>query len=161
MIRWWRAAEVDPAPNEVLFSVVPPAVRSFAMFKRRLLLAAVLAAAVACASGAGAVASGAGPRSDSMTISADELSQATQLNLYDYIAAYRPRWLQSRSPSNMQGRALNIVVYVDNSLLGGTTLLKGVTLSGVTMIRFYDASEAQQRFSAHDAGGVIQVITTK
>ena len=133
------------------------------MFKRRLLLAAVLAAAVACASGsgAGAVASGAGPRSDSMTISADELSQATQLNVYDYVAAYRPRWLQSRSPSNMQGRALDVVVYVDNSLLGGTTLLKGVTLSGVTMIRFYDASEAQQRFSAHDAGGVIQVITTK
>jgi hypothetical protein len=131
------------------------------MIKCRLLPVALFLVAVSCASSTGSAASGAGPRSDSVTITADELSQATQLNLYDYIAAYHPRWLQSRSPENMQGRALDIVVYVDNSMLGGTTVLRSITLSGVGMVRFYDAPEAQQRFNVRDAGGVIQVITAK
>jgi hypothetical protein len=132
------------------------------MIKSRFLLAAVLAAATACSSAPPSGGASAGrPRSDSKTITADELSQATQVNLYDYVSAYRPRWLQSRSPSNLRGQGLDVVVFMDDSRLGATSTLKGVSLSGVKLIRYYDASEAQQRFNAREVGAVIQVITDK
>jgi hypothetical protein len=122
----------------------------------------VVAATAACTS---ATPSGGAPaartRSDSKTVTAEELSQATQVNLYDYVSAYRPRWLQSRSPSNLRGQGLDVVVFVDDSRLGATSLLKGVSPLGVKMIRYYDAAEAQQRFNVREVGAVIQVVTEK
>ena len=98
-------------------------------------------------------------RGDSRTVTATDLSTATQTNLLAYIRAERPRWLESRSPRNLGGRALDIFVFVDDQRLGGIDQLRNISLSGVRQIRFYDASEAQQRFNVRDAGGVINVIT--
>lgn len=98
-------------------------------------------------------------RGDSRTVTATELSVATQTDLYAYVQAERPRWLQSRSPGSLGGPALGVLVFINNQRLGGTEQLRSITVSAVQQIRFYDAAEAQQRFNVRNAGGVISVIT--
>jgi hypothetical protein len=118
------------------------------------LLLAVLAATIACASAAGTQVEGAGPRGDSKTLTAADLANATQLNLLDFIVAERPQWL--RAPG---GSLAPVVVYVDDARLGGASTLKELTLGAVRMVRYYDASSAQQKFNNRDGGPVIQVTT--
>jgi hypothetical protein len=114
--------------------------------------AAALVVLAACASQSGG--SELEPaRGDARTITAAELATATQLNLFDYIQATRPRWLQQ------QARSSSIVVFVDDARLGGPSTLKSVTLGTVSLVRYYDASAAQQKFTGRDLGPVIQVIS--
>jgi hypothetical protein len=121
----------------------------------RLLPGLALAVGAAC----GPAASGASTaaRGDTKTVTESELAVATQLNLFDYVAAERPRWL--RGPGTLNGRALPIVIYMDDARLGGTETLKTLTTSSVRMLRYYEASAAQQKFTGRDIGPVIQVIT--
>jgi hypothetical protein len=93
-------------------------------------------------------------RGDSRTITEGELSTATQLNLYDYVAAQRPRWLRissslSRTP---------LLVFVEDTRLGDARTLKTLTTGTVRLVRYYEASAAQQKFSGRDIGPVIQVF---
>jgi hypothetical protein len=117
------------------------------------LLAALLAASVAChpARPGGATA----PHSDSRTISAEELSAATQLNLYDYIQATKPRCLVSVGGS----QTFPVQVYMNDSLLGPVQNLHNMSLGGIRAVRYYDASAAQSHFNRVNIGPVIQVIT--
>jgi hypothetical protein len=116
-------------------------------------LAALLAATLAChpAQTGGATA----PHSDSRTISAEELSSATQLNLYDYIQATKPRWLVSVGGS----QTFPVQVYMNESLLGPVQNLHNMGLAGIRAVRYYDASGAQSHFNRVNIGPVIQVIT--
>jgi hypothetical protein len=123
------------------------------MRSTRLLLAA-LAATIACASASGPQVEGAGPRGDSKTLTTADLANATQLNLLDFIAAERPQWLRTAND-----RLGPVVVYVDEARIGGVSTLKELTLGMITMVRYYDASAAQQKFNSRDQGPVIQVTT--
>lgn len=123
----------------------------------RMLLLSVMLVAAACSANPGP--NSGRPRSDSRTITQAELATATQTNLYDYIAVARPRWLQSRAPANMGGRSLAVAVFLNGQNIGGPQQLRSFSLDGVSIIRFYDASEAQARFNVRDVGAVIQVIT--
>lgn len=114
---------------------------------------------LACASAPGAPASGApseaaGPRGDAKTLTSADFANATQLTLADYIVAERPQWL--RTPD---GRPASVVVYVNDTRIGGPATLRDLTLSTIATVRYYEASAAQQRFSTRDRGPVIQVIT--
>lgn len=114
---------------------------------------ALLAASLAChpqPAGAGAT-----PRGDSRTITAAELSTASQLNLYDYVQATRPRWLVSVGGD----RSFPIAVYVNDSQLGPVETLKTMGLADVRLVRYYDASAAQAHFNRVNMGPVIQVVT--
>jgi hypothetical protein len=93
-------------------------------------------------------------RGDARTATTTELANATQLNLYDYLAAERPRWLQ---PEPTTGTAPT--VYVDDAQLGGIGTLRSVTLSQVTLARYYDIAAAQQKFGGRHFGPVIEVLT--
>ena len=117
------------------------------------LLLAAFAAIVACASTPGTALEAVGPRGDSRSITTADLVNVTQLNLLDYIVAQRPQWL--RGPD---GRVAPVVVYVDDARIGGPSTLRSITLSTVNLVRYYDASAAQQKFNSHD-GPVIHVIT--
>lgn len=120
----------------------------------RCLLLAALAATLACASTPGSEIESAGPRGDMKTITAADLAPATQLNLLDFIVAQRPHWL--RGPD---GRAVPVVVYLDDSRLGGPSVLRGITITTVARVRYYEATAAQQKFNGPDRGPVIQVIS--
>jgi hypothetical protein len=120
----------------------------------RLLLLAALAATLACASAPGSQVEPAGPRGDTKTITAADIARATQLNLLDFIVAERPQWL--RGPD---GRVAPVTVYVDDSRMGGSSTLRSITLSTVSLVRYYEATAAQQKFNGADRGAVIHVIT--
>ena len=122
------------------------------MWHPRLLFAA-LALTIACASAPATEIEPLGPRGDSKTLTTADLAIATQLNLLDLIAAERPQWL--RTPD---GRAAPVVVYVDAARLGGASTLRGVSLNAITMVRYYEASAAQQKFNGRDLGPVIHVL---
>ena len=121
------------------------------MLCRRLRIAALLFFAGCASPGAGSEP--APVRGDSRTITAAELATATQLNLYDYVRATRPLWLQQ------QARSSPVAVFVDDARLGGVSALRGVTLTTVSVVRYYDASAAQQKFTGRDLGPVIHVIS--
>lgn len=117
------------------------------------LLLATLSLALACAAAHDPDFETVGPRGDSKTITAGDLKVATQINLLDYVAAERPHWL--RRPD---GRPTQAVVYLSGTRLGGPSTLRNVTISTVASVRYFDASEAQQKFSGVDRGPVIQII---
>lgn len=120
----------------------------------RLLAGIAFALSAGCAPvAAGGGSGGSSPtRGDSKTVTEGELSVATQLNLYDYVAAERPRWLVTT-------RGLPLVIYLDDTRLGGAATLRTLTTGSVRMLRYYEASAAQQKFNGRDIGTVIQVIT--
>lgn len=119
-------------------------------------LLACLAFAVSAACAPPPVEGGAGRtspvRGDPKTVTESELAVATQLNLYDYVAAERPRWLAA-------GRGLPLVVFVDDMRLGSAATLRTLATTSARMLRYYEASAAQQKFGGRDVGTVIQVIT--
>src|SRR3982074_1212716 len=120
----------------------------------RVLIGFTLAISAACASRGGG--GGVTARGDSKTVTESELSAATQLNLYDYVAAERPRWLSGSS--SMSGSAFPLVVFLDDTRLGSVQMLKTLTTGTARMLRYYEASAAQQKFTGRDIGPVIQVI---
>jgi hypothetical protein len=124
------------------------------VMRSRPLSIGALLLGLACVSPPGTQLEPVGPRGDSKTVTVADLADATQLNLLDYIAAERPQWL--RTPD---GRQAAVIVYVDEARLGGPSTLRGITLSTITGVRFYEASAAQQRFSLRDRGPVIHVMT--
>ena len=92
-------------------------------------------------------------RGDSKTVTESELASAVQLNVYDYIAAQRPNWFRQG------GRSLPLVVFLDDARLGGPQVLKTLTTGSIRMLRYFEASAAQQKFSGRDFGPVIQVLS--
>jgi len=87
-------------------------------------------------------------------------------NLYNAIQRLRPDWLRTRGASsisaarsgNMDPDAVN--VYQDLQKLGTVDVLKSMSLTQATSLRYYSASEAQLRFGTGNPNGVIQIITT-
>ena len=55
----------------------------------------------------------------------------------------------------------DVVVYLDQSRLGGPESLRTIQVTGVTVVRHYSASEAEARFGPGHLHGAIQVITTR
>jgi len=137
----------------------PTRLRRHPTMQASRLFAALSLALVAACSKATQSGEGTASRGDTRTVTAADLSASTQTNLYDYVAANRPRWLQSRAPGNLGGQSLSVVVFLNSTRLGGPDQLKSISLPGVRQIRYYDAAEAQQRFNVRDAGAVIQVTT--
>jgi hypothetical protein len=116
------------------------------------LVATSLLATLACGAARSPETAG---RGDSRTITAAELAQATQLNLYDYIQATHPRWLVSVGGP----RSFPVVVFMDDTQLGSVDVLRSMGLPDIRVIRYYDASAAQSRFNRLGMGPVIQVVT--
>jgi hypothetical protein len=122
--------------------------------KRTSLSVATLALLVACASAPATELEPAGPRGDSRTITAADITGATQLNLLDFIRAERPLWLKTPS-----GRVAALTVYSGDTRLGGPSTLSGISLNTVSLVRYFEASAAQQRFNVTNIGPVIQVFS--
>jgi hypothetical protein len=135
---------------------IPPVLQSPLVTRRhRLLLGFALALGSACGTAAGP-GSPPSPRGDSKTVTADDLAEATQLNLYDYLLAERPRWLRGSVPTGPG--ASPVLVFMDDTRLGGVQTLRTLSLNTIRMVRYYEPSAAQQKFSGRDVGAVIQVL---
>ncbi len=136
---------------------------------------AAAATGLACASAtggsvvpSGAVTSGAAvspANTNRSIISGEELTNSHETSLYTAIQRLRPDWLRTRGPSSISaGRSGNqdpdaVNVYQDLQKLGSVDVLRSMSLTQATSLKFYSASEAQLRFGTGNPNGVIQILT--
>lgn len=117
----------------------------------------LLTSLAACTANRGAQ----GPSTDTSLITLQEIEDSHQPNLFDVVRAVRPMWLRQFSTTVQNNQGTGVSVYVDNQRVGGLEVLRDMTTTTATSLRFYTASEAQSRFGLGNLQGVIQVNTAR
>ena len=133
-------------------------IRSF-----RLIAALVVAAAPGCA--ASSAASGTSQQSSSRRgspdrITQDELATIDVQNALQAVQRLRPSFLQNRggaSSSITQGPQ-DVVVYVDQTRMGGPQTLAQIPITDVKEIQHLSGTDATQRYGTGHGSGAIIVI---
>lgn len=124
---------------------------------QRLMLAAfaLMIGLAGCASGSGGSgSSGSGSSSGPNRLTAADLVNQQELDLYDAIRQLRGRWLTSR------GRGTPRVVVDGSPRQSGIDELRSLRVSDVQEIEFLSASNATTRFgTGYDAGAIL--VTTR
>ena len=127
-------------------------------FIRVVVLSVATLAFTGCSSGK--ANSAPAPRHSAGVITADELTQTGASNLYDAIQRLRPQWLTS-SRIRRGGSGDDLQVYLDATRYGQMSSLRSISLGGVQEIRYFNASEATNRYGTGHTGGAILVMMTK
>lgn len=136
--------------------------REVTMIRRSLLVLAMVAAVGTggCASTSGG---GSTVRMDPNLITAEELAELRVSNLYDAIQRLRPRWLTVRAQQSLS-TPTSVVVYQNQTQLGGFTALRELGLDAVTSIRYLDgptASASLPGIGTRQVEGAIVIYTTE
>jgi hypothetical protein len=97
-----------------------------------------------------------GVRVDRNLITRDQIVQNGYRTAYDAVEALRSPWLIIR-PDGLTER--EVLVYLDNTRLGGIQTLRQITASQIVSIRFIDAATAINRWGVDHSQGVIMVVT--
>ena len=115
-----------------------------------------------CGHGASQAAREPVPVRSSDVVTMEELARvATSSTLFEALHALRPAWFR-RNPTTLRPQAeSDVVVYLDQSRLGGPETLRTIQVNAATVIRHYSASEAEARFGPGHLHGAIQVSTTR
>lgn len=108
-------------------------------------------------------------------ITAEDIARTVAANAYEAVQSLRPRWLVLKDVLSL-GQAVGgaaaaaadaevtgdyaILVYMDQSKLGGVETLREIDLPMIRYIRFYNGTEATYRWGWGHAHGVIYVSTT-
>lgn len=117
---------------------------------------ALLVALGACASGSGG---GGTPRSSSTRLVAADFENDVTFDAYTIIQRYRPRWLQIRGSTTVNGR-VEIAVIIDGTRQqGGVEILRSLRGTDVDEIRYLNARDATTRYGTDMTAGAIEVIT--
>ena len=93
-------------------------------------------------------------------ISTDEIREAQQTgvrDLFELVNRQRPRWLQTRTERSLQLETL-VLVYHNETRLGGIEALRGYPLLSVISLRYLDAAQAMLLpggGSAHVEGAIV------
>lgn len=130
--------------------------------RRPVFLALLAVFAGACAS-AGGERAGSGT---STTLSQEELVAAGGNNLYETLDRIRPRWLQARTVMSLQGTPQpQVLVYLNNSYVGGPDQLRGFQARDVVEVRYLDGPTASATLRGYDSSvhvaGAIVLLTTQ
>lgn len=124
-------------------------------FNRTALLL-LLTLGTACASASsGASTEG---RSQPHVLTAEQIHDAPGSNAYEVIRTIRPRWLQKRGVQSINAEG-DIVVYYDNTRMGGPEALRSIPSMGIVRMEFLDASSATQRWGTGHTHGAILVVS--
>lgn len=99
------------------------------------------------------------PRRSNTLITREELLSTNAPDAYQAVERLHPDWLRGRGLTSFTGPAPKVVVYLDGQHLGETSMLARFTLHGIKEIRFYNASDATQKWGTGHAAGVIEVVT--
>ncbi|MCI0437071.1 MAG: hypothetical protein L0271_26035 [Gemmatimonadetes bacterium] len=121
--------------------------------ERRIAALLIVTAGIACASGGGGPATGS--RTNTNTITTEELDAASVNTVYDVIQQLRPQFLRTRPGSG------SAVVYVDGARRGGTEELRRMDKSSVAEIRYVDGQEATMLYGTGHGGGAILVTSRR
>jgi hypothetical protein len=109
------------------------------------LLLVVVFAAAGCASSGGN-----GVRRDSRVLTPEEIATAPVTNLYEAVERLRPRWLEMRDVRSLGSGIGQIVVFLNNSYVGGPETLRQFQAHQIVRVRYLDAAQASATLSGYD-----------
>lgn len=139
-------------------------------------IVAIVALGAAACSSAAPTTSGGGPKPGPNLITADEIARANVQNAYEAVQKLRPSMLRQRQIASADGQggvrsgsrpsgtgvsAGEVVVYMDNTRVGNVEQLRQISVSSISAVRYFSASEAQTKWGSGHAGGVIEVLTKR
>jgi hypothetical protein len=105
----------------------------------------VLGAANACAS-AGAGAASPATKTSPNLITAAEIDAGDFRSAYDVVQRLRPNWFtKAAGGSQAIGGGSGLLVYLDNTRMGGVEALRDLTPGGIQSLEYMDASTAQSK----------------
>jgi len=116
----------------------------------RLTAALLLVAAFGCHRGPLRQA----PNAQLLTQSEMEANHFT--NVYDAVASVRASWLTVRGTDSFYTPS-EVVVYYDDTRLGGVSELRAITVNSVAWVRHYSGVDATTRWGVGHSAGVIFV----
>jgi hypothetical protein len=109
------------------------------------LLFVLLFTAIGCASGGTN-----GVRRDTRVLTPEEIATVPVTNLYEAVERLRPRWLEMRDVRSLGTGAGQIVVFLNNSYVGGPETLRQFQAHQIVRIRYLDAAQASATLSGYD-----------
>jgi hypothetical protein len=95
---------------------------------------------------------------DRNVISLEEVEAARVDNAYELVRMLHPMWLRKRGSSSIQNDG-DIIVYLNDTRMGGPDVLRQIETISITSIRFYDVGAANFKFGQGHMHGAIQVST--
>lgn len=93
---------------------------------------------------------------DRRTITKAQIREHHFLNAFEVVNTLRPNWLYAKAPDSFKNPSI-VLVYYDNTRLGGINELRSITTDGIEYIRYYDGTEASTRWGLDHGSGVIFV----
>ncbi len=116
---------------------------------RRMLSVLATAALAACASAPST------PTPNNLDrITASEIDAAGVSNVYDLVEKLRPQWLRKRGEGSFFQQS-DVVVYVNNTPVGGPDELRSISSANVESLQFLDPRQATFRFGPGHVHGAI------
>jgi hypothetical protein len=132
----------DTVSNDMRSAIVPSA------------MLAILVSA--CAARAPATSN---PVGDRNLLTQADLREHHFTTAYDAVQALRPIWLQARGATSLLGAQVQVVVYLNDTRLGGIETLREVSIEAVVTIRHLDGLAATARWGLDHGEGAILVST--
>jgi len=86
-----------------------------------------------------------------------ELRESTVLNALEAVRQHRPAWLRSRGATS-RGTSAEPVVYYGEVRMGGIQSLSQFNIGGIKELRYYNATEATNRWGTGHSAGAIFVV---
>ncbi len=117
----------------------------------------LLAVTVACAPAQTGDAASA-PRANPNLITQQEVQASNQSNAFEVVNALRPQWLRVRGMQSVHHQG-TVVVYYDDTRLGGPETLRQIPANAIVSLRFVDQVTATQRWGLDHGHGAIVVST--
>ena len=123
---------------------------------RQIARFAVLAAAVVLCGCASRLKTG--EARDHGTLTKEQIAESHFNTAYDAVEALRSNWLNARGTDSFRTPS-EVLVYLDNTKLGGTETLREIAANTIVYMRFYDGIAATGRWGIGHGAGVIYVST--
>lgn len=98
------------------------------------------------------------PRVDRNVITQAQVLETRATNAFEVIATLRSNWLLPRGVDSFSTPG-QVLVYFNDTRLGGVGTLQGIGLNEIGYIRYFDGTEASARWGLDHGHGVIYVAT--
>lgn len=92
-------------------------------------------------------------------ISYEEVRSSNASNALELVRSLRPSWLRTPRGPNSFSAPLDVAVFKDGTRLGTRTALSTIPTTIVRTMRFYNATDARQKFGGDTAAGVIEIVS--
>lgn len=99
------------------------------------------------------------PLPDREVLTQADLVEHNFANAYEAVEALRPIWLETRGSNTLIGNQVRVVVYLNDTRLGGVETLSQITTPAIVAIHHFDGLAATARWGLDHGQGVILVTT--